>query len=404
MSVKMMGLVWESALPPRQKLVALAYADHADDEGYHIYPSVRRMAEKTGYSERSIQRISRQLETLGVLVLVKKGPFGTNHYRLVASALPAHGGDSLSPEYAGQGGGDNMTPPGDNLSPNTEAGGGDNLSGGGDKHDSAIRVTDATEFLHDLSPDPSINLRETIKEPSSSSYAPDRVNATGRAGQKEREQEGDDGSIFDVLAELNIFGGVANDVINKFYVAAGRTLTQDDVRAWGRWLDAENARGRNVTPGLVVTALRAGRTADERWYEAADEAAGGLMVLGDEDDVMPLDEALAVVQRVADEIDGAAPMVGDEDEAVRWWEEAMTELHVAYGGRYNRLFAQTQLTDAANDELVVTCADELVQAQMVRLQGLFKRRLARIAGRQVRVRFVTSASAMAGDEVLEVAA
>lgn len=33
MSVKQMALVWDLDLPPNKRLVLLAYADHADDDG-----------------------------------------------------------------------------------------------------------------------------------------------------------------------------------------------------------------------------------------------------------------------------------------------------------------------------------------------------------------------------------
>ncbi|QIN79627.1 hypothetical protein GBA65_15075 [Rubrobacter marinus] len=62
MSVQQMSLVWGLDLPPNQKLVLLAYADHADDDGEHVYPSLGRVALKTGYSRDQVRRVTRELE------------------------------------------------------------------------------------------------------------------------------------------------------------------------------------------------------------------------------------------------------------------------------------------------------------------------------------------------------
>lgn len=82
MSVKAMALVWDMKLPQGEKLVLLAYADHAAHDGSSIYPAVSTIAEKTGYSERSVQTITRTLEEKGLLIDDGKGPKGTNKWRL----------------------------------------------------------------------------------------------------------------------------------------------------------------------------------------------------------------------------------------------------------------------------------------------------------------------------------
>src|SRR6266850_242122 len=70
MSVKQMGLVWELNLPHNEAWVLMAYADHADDEGGHVFPSIGKIAWKTGYKERQVQNIVRSLESKGLLQLV----------------------------------------------------------------------------------------------------------------------------------------------------------------------------------------------------------------------------------------------------------------------------------------------------------------------------------------------
>ena len=89
MSISAMTKVYESGLDKSQKAIALAYADHAHDDGSHIYPSVEYMAWKTGYSRRSVQMITKQLVDIGVLVPEDKdGPNGTNRYQMDFNNLP----------------------------------------------------------------------------------------------------------------------------------------------------------------------------------------------------------------------------------------------------------------------------------------------------------------------------
>lgn len=88
MSVKMMGAVFDADLPRDEKYVLLSYADHAAHDGTSIYPSVARMAWKTGYSRRSIQMITTKLVEKGILMPDGKGKHGVNRYRMDISALP----------------------------------------------------------------------------------------------------------------------------------------------------------------------------------------------------------------------------------------------------------------------------------------------------------------------------
>ena len=80
-----MGGVWELNLPPNEKFVLLAMADHADHAGRNVRPSVRMVATKTGYSEREVQYIVRKLERSGLLVRTSEGKGGRGnptHYRI----------------------------------------------------------------------------------------------------------------------------------------------------------------------------------------------------------------------------------------------------------------------------------------------------------------------------------
>lgn len=56
-----------------EMLLALALADHSDDDGRSIYPSIRRLAEKTRQSERTVQYQLRKMEAMGWLIRVSDG-------------------------------------------------------------------------------------------------------------------------------------------------------------------------------------------------------------------------------------------------------------------------------------------------------------------------------------------
>lgn len=105
MSVKAMTLVWDLKCPqlingiqfrPSHKFTLLAYADHADHLGKNIWPAVPTIARKTGFEDRSVQRLTNDLESMGLLIEDGKGPKGTNKWALPFSDK----GDCLSPRQS----------------------------------------------------------------------------------------------------------------------------------------------------------------------------------------------------------------------------------------------------------------------------------------------------------------
>jgi hypothetical protein len=64
-----MASVWELDLPQNEKLVLLALADHSDDRG-SCYPSIARLAWKSGYSVRQTQAILKNLRVSGILEVI----------------------------------------------------------------------------------------------------------------------------------------------------------------------------------------------------------------------------------------------------------------------------------------------------------------------------------------------
>jgi hypothetical protein len=78
MSVRMMTLVWELQLADSEKLVLLALADWANDEGL-CWPSIDTLAKKCSKSERTIQACIRSLCSKGHLTQ-KRGTHKTPDY------------------------------------------------------------------------------------------------------------------------------------------------------------------------------------------------------------------------------------------------------------------------------------------------------------------------------------
>ena len=72
MAVEVMSKVWKLDLPQNKKLVLLAIADHANDEGI-AWPSQGRIAWKTGYKRRNIKRILDELIEDGLLRIMRAG-------------------------------------------------------------------------------------------------------------------------------------------------------------------------------------------------------------------------------------------------------------------------------------------------------------------------------------------
>lgn len=67
MSIRIMGAVWERQdTTPTQKLVLLALADWANDEG-HCWPSIARLAQKSSLTTRCVQKTIRSLEDMGLI-------------------------------------------------------------------------------------------------------------------------------------------------------------------------------------------------------------------------------------------------------------------------------------------------------------------------------------------------
>lgn len=88
MSIRLMSQVWERDVDHPEQAVLLALADHANDDGEHVRPSLEYIAWKTGYSERQVRRLVSSLKSKGVLVLRRAGARSPNEYMLTLDPLP----------------------------------------------------------------------------------------------------------------------------------------------------------------------------------------------------------------------------------------------------------------------------------------------------------------------------
>jgi hypothetical protein len=133
MSVTAMSKVWSSDLPRAEKMILLAYADHADDEGGSVFPAVGRISWKTGYSKRQVIRITQSLVEMGYMTDIGISHFKTSIYKINLESLPPLppyiGGDKMSvPQVAGKALGDDISDSKGDISDSDS----DILSGGGD--------------------------------------------------------------------------------------------------------------------------------------------------------------------------------------------------------------------------------------------------------------------------------
>lgn len=64
-----MGAVFKISLPPSEKVVALALADHAHDDGTEARPGLDSLAVKCTLSRRQVQRVVHSLVAKGILVV-----------------------------------------------------------------------------------------------------------------------------------------------------------------------------------------------------------------------------------------------------------------------------------------------------------------------------------------------
>lgn len=70
------------------KLLLLAMADHANDEGEGAYPSIERLSRKTALSDQTIRNTFDALRYNGIIFFAGKSKYGTNNHTINTKAFP----------------------------------------------------------------------------------------------------------------------------------------------------------------------------------------------------------------------------------------------------------------------------------------------------------------------------
>jgi hypothetical protein len=89
MSIKLMSAVLAmGGVSCTKKMVLISLADHANDEGRSIYPSVEKTAQRVGLTARGTRKIIKDLVQDGFLIrVVKSHGYRTNEYRIDVEKL-----------------------------------------------------------------------------------------------------------------------------------------------------------------------------------------------------------------------------------------------------------------------------------------------------------------------------
>jgi DNA-binding Lrp family transcriptional regulator len=127
LSIKVIQWVWDcSQSKNAERLVLLAIADNAADDGSHAYPSLAELQRKANLSERAVRDALRRLEAAGELKThIGGGRGGTNYYTVImtpcdrrnpADSAPAK---TRNPEESAGGEGQNLPGGGADSAPGT---------------------------------------------------------------------------------------------------------------------------------------------------------------------------------------------------------------------------------------------------------------------------------------------
>jgi len=147
-----MAAVWDYAQAKGgERLLLLAIADNAKDDGTGAWPSLTRLCAKTKFSERNVRYLLRKLEEAGELVIQPgAGPHGCNLYRVVLAGW--------HPEQEDMSQWQKLPPAKIAPRQNPSQGGAKSVAG---------RGKDFTEGGQPIAPDPSVNHQlEPSREPS----------------------------------------------------------------------------------------------------------------------------------------------------------------------------------------------------------------------------------------------
>lgn len=124
MSIRLISQVYEKKFDRAEQSIMICLADHAHDDGTHVYPSVPRIAWKTDYSDRQVRRIVKRLIGKKTLILVRQASANRpNEYRIDLSVIPNKPpfrpapSDFDTSDLLAQDGADILSPLTDNVTP-----------------------------------------------------------------------------------------------------------------------------------------------------------------------------------------------------------------------------------------------------------------------------------------------
>ena len=88
-----MAVVFEATdLTPTEKLVALALADHASDDGRNVYPGYSRLTRKTSLAKSTVGENIHSLISKGWIAIERKAtPTKPSKFRFLITELPREG-------------------------------------------------------------------------------------------------------------------------------------------------------------------------------------------------------------------------------------------------------------------------------------------------------------------------
>lgn len=272
-----MGWVWNHSRSSNgSRLVLLAIADCASDDGSNAWPSVKTLADKANLSVRAVQNAIQDLERLGELkVEWNKGQKGSNRYTVLMKT-PA---ESAPPQ---------------NLRPEESAGGETGAEPGTPAQEppQILRPADSappqisTETPADSAPKPSRN-RPTTKK-TSSSLAPKPKRAAKAPKPKEPDPLGDTAQELttafvekfkgDNLQPFPAIRGVvksalARDIPRNVLAHALNALGEAGLPVSGGTLTTELGRMRKAASGQNGGGMNAARGSNDQYLAAEMEWA-----------------------------------------------------------------------------------------------------------------------------------
>lgn len=256
MSIKLMTAVWESDLPYNLKHIALAYADSAHDDGTNCFPSIAYIAWKTGYQPRSVQAVTRLLESAPYNILIPQGqgPHGENNYIFDVSALPQR---SPWPKY--QGGAKSAPPPAksaplppaeDQPDPAATPQGVQKTATGGAK-------SAPDPLIDPLKEENLLDLKITVPPPPTPAAQPEPQGGGG-GGEETLTLE-------DAFELAGILNGVRGSIAKVWATKHQTPMQPLDVIAWHIY-----AQNNKIGPGAIVRRMQFGERPTKRLYAAAE--------------------------------------------------------------------------------------------------------------------------------------